>query len=400
MVSIRLLDRENNPCIDFLTMTFQIQDSATAESSRAKVVDRLKKLTESRNSLGRQWRLCRGARYAYELEVKSDPTLGDTNLRISLNPYNLSHRFMKVSFIPSRATQDEMLGIVKVLRQLIGKAQFKTFYRSAKITRIDIAFDFGIPTGCFYFDAKRFSVSGVVDTFENMAQHEPIKPPDPNPYLDQALEDPQTEQQEQLIEETQAPESDEMEGEAFDEGTEVAGKPNPLSGTLMSFFKSQYLWTTYIGCSRSNSIVIYDKGLKDIKKNKGVRKEDVAGKLARLELRIAPKAVGNQNPTWENRGIIQDKIKHLLNAVVIHEPPDLEKVQEGSERYFFIMACRSAGYAAMIKAQKQYDKVNGTKKAARIEKWLLHQQLEIKPLISKTHALLDDFSDVLKDLEI
>lgn len=316
--------------VDYISLTLDVRDNDKVSVEQ--------KLKDSAKATGLY--ISSNDRYRYSVAYE----IGDANFRIEAWPHKKQSRFVRLSWIPSKTTDGDLQQIMLVLKTVLGN-YFSEIYNSAKITRVDIAFDLDMDINCVYFDASHFQVAAIADSFNFQSAS--------------------------------------------------------IDNSFVASYRGTHLATNYIGSEKSSSsrIVIYDKNVKNRKDGKKLI--DVRGRAVRIEFKIKPRNLTKDklNELIEEsepediitRTVGLSKIRFIsrtvdtfLGRLSVYRLKDVSRVREGSVLHMFLLMCRSVPFKAAIRMVKKDSK----ERANRIQQQLVETTLPTQEMSKTSRQVL------------
>ena len=325
---IQLMNSANNPCIDALILNMSINENVVDDSTQIEAEHdamklRLKSVARSYNTY-----TGKGKQHWQELRIDLCDESVETKVRINLAPYRYSsstdkfgHNFFSLT-ISRGFTENILQQLIGILRKVLG-IYFDKLREHARISRIDLAFDFDMDINCvdfngLYFTGSHFQISSVSDRFIN-------------------------------------------------------------------FSRGANLSSYYLGGKRGDQIVIYDRGMKLLKKGKKL--DNLRGICVRIELRLRPRS--EKTYTLDNILCAHTRVAELLERFSVFRLKSLRRVTVGDTLHLFLMACKFQGYKAVITAVRKYSKG----RAKWIERQFTKVSLDHSEMRSRLFNVLDNFAD-------
>ena len=325
---IQLINSANNPCIDALILNMSINanvvdDSTQIEAEHDAMKSRLKAVARSYDL-----HTGKGKRHWQELVITLHDDAEKIKVMISLDPYRFSksmntfgHNFFSLT-ISSGFTENMLQQLIEILREVLG-IYFDKLREHARINRIDLAFDFIMDINCVDFNGLHFTASHF----------------------------------------------------------QCSG----LSDSFAQFSRGAHLSTYYLGGKRGDQIVIYDRGIKLLKKGKKLDK--LSGIYVRIELRLRPRS--EKTYTLDNILCAHTRVAELLERFSVFRLKSLRRVTVGDTLHLFLMACKWQGYKAVITSVRKYSKG----RAKWIERQFTKVSLDHSEMRSRLFNVLDNFAD-------
>lgn len=347
---IRLLDRDQTPCIDGIGLALDIDyyahriNKETGETEpcpeedgmeQEQIKQRLSEVANKEELWVSSSRRCR-CQVWFQF----------ADLRIELEPRRSNNKFFSVYFNPAQATEAELAQVFHILLYVLGPEHFYNLYKSGKITKIHLAFDMDIDITVIHFDATHFQSSAIADSIKNFFQSDQFT----------------------------------------------------IAGSFLNDFRGPHLATTYIGSKKTDRLIIYDKGLQLSTKKRRPEQSEVPssrlrGKLSqthgnrvRIEFRLFPR---DDTITLKEVSVIGSRVEQLLKRLSVYKLSERDKVKRGSVLHLFLMACRWMGFPAAIRAVKQ----NSPSRARSIKKEFTILALDQKEMLDRLEQLLFNFAN-------